>query len=207
MLFSSLNVMKDEADPNFVFSSTDRLLFVIVDINPSHTNHQRQNTVITIHSPPQSTNSSRRKTRRRISRCHGDAKQARESIPISEKCWKLESTAENLSSFIQIEFRRRRRRRRKHASPSWIVIRRWKIGFPPIRARETDATSWARLRSGGRLPLPAKTGSNPMRVPQRLLRHGNNKNSSLVSQYKSAMKKRAKRGCYTRRNCRTVMTQ
>ena len=39
--------MKGEADPNFVFSSTDKMLFVIVDINPTRTNHQHQNTVIT----------------------------------------------------------------------------------------------------------------------------------------------------------------
>ena len=74
--------MKVEADPNFVFSSTDKMLFVIVDINPLHTNHQHQNTVITFLSVTSSIHQlSRRKTRRRISRCHGDAKQARESRP------------------------------------------------------------------------------------------------------------------------------
>ena len=173
--------MKDEADPNFFFSSADKMLFVIVDINPSHTNHQHQNTVITFLSVTTPIHLlSRRKTRRRISRCHGDAKQARESIPISEKCWKLESTAENLSSFIQIEFRRRRRRRER-ALPSWIMIRRRKQRFPPIRVRGADATPWARSRSGGRLLLPAQTGSNPMPVPQRSLCHGNNINSSLVA--------------------------
>ena len=70
----------DVVDPNFVFSSTDKMLFVIVDINPSHTNHQHQNTVITFLLVTTSIHQlSRRKTRRRISRCHGDAKQARES--------------------------------------------------------------------------------------------------------------------------------
>ena len=74
--------MKVEADPNFFFSSTDKMLFVIVDINPSHTNHQHQNTVITFLSVTTSIHQlSRRKTQRRISRCHGDAKQARESRP------------------------------------------------------------------------------------------------------------------------------
>ena len=74
--------MKGEADPNLVFSSTDKMLFVIVDINPLHTNHQHQNTVITFLSVTTSIHLlSRRKTRRRISRCHGDAKQARESRP------------------------------------------------------------------------------------------------------------------------------
>ena len=210
MLFSPWNMMKDEVDPNFVYSSTDKMLSVIVDINPTRTNHQHQNTVITFLSVTSSIHQlSRRKTRRRISRCHGDAKQARESRPYFRVLPEIVVDCGESSPTIQFELRRRRRRRRrrKHASPSWIGIRRRKIGFPPIRARGTDATSWARLRSGGRLPLPAKTGSNPMRVPQRLLRHGNNKNSSLVSQYKSAMKKRAKRGCYTRRNRRTVMTQ
>ena len=81
---------------------------------------------------------------------------------------------------IQIEFRRRRRRR-ECASPSWMMIRRRKRRFPPIRARGADAMPWAWSRNGGRLPLPAKTGSNPMRVPQLSYRHGNNKNSSLVS--------------------------
>ena len=77
--------MKDEADPNFVFSSTDKMLFVIVDINPTRTNHQHQNTVITFLSVTTSIHQlSRRKTRRRISRCHGDVKQARGPIPISQ---------------------------------------------------------------------------------------------------------------------------
>ena len=72
--------MKVEADPNFFLSSTDKMLFVIVDINPSRTNHQHQNTVITFLSVTTSIHQlSRRKTRRRFIRCHGDAKQARES--------------------------------------------------------------------------------------------------------------------------------
>ena len=75
----------DEADPNFVFSSTNKMLFVIVDINPTRTNHQHQNTVITFLSVTTSIHQlSRRKTRRRVSRCHGDVKQARGPIPISQ---------------------------------------------------------------------------------------------------------------------------
>ena len=90
-------MMRDEADPNFfIFSSTDKMLFVTVDINPSRTNHQRQNIVISFHSPlphhqihysakPEGTSVVAKKTQnKRVN-----------SIPISEKCRKPESTAEN----------------------------------------------------------------------------------------------------------------
>ena len=75
--------MRDEADPNFfIFSSTDKMLFVTVDINPSRTNHQRQNIVISFHPPPHGLNPpihQDAKPGRHISRRHGDTKKTRES--------------------------------------------------------------------------------------------------------------------------------
>ena len=161
--------MRDEADPNFfIFSSTDKMLFVTVDIIPARTYHQRQNTVISFHPPPHCLNPpihQDAKPGRHISRRHGDPKSAGKSISISENAGDRRRPQIIPSSIIQ---RRRKGERRpevdalvRHSAPSamettetclWLHFDDKELSGDEEDGESNDARNSLKKRRRGTIP-------------------------------------------------------